>query len=68
MSSENYQKNKYLYKRIINEKSKTKFKRRLCETSWNTVKGLDNPNEFYLNLKKPLRKFMMTVFQKLNSK
>ena len=56
MSSENYQKYRYLYKRIINEKSKTKFKRRLCETSWNTVKGLDNPNELYL-------KFMETITQ-----
>ena len=48
MSSENHQKIRYLHKRIINESSNATFKRRLCKTSWDTVKGLDNPNESYL--------------------
>ena len=42
MSSENHQKNRYLHKRIMNESSKATFKRRLSETSWDAVKGLDN--------------------------
>ena len=33
MSSENYHKNRYLHKRVINESSKATFKRRLRETS-----------------------------------
>ena len=44
MSSENHPKNRYLHKRIINESSKATFKRRLRETSWDAVKGLDNPS------------------------
>ena len=48
MSSENHQKNIYLHKLIINESSKATFKRRLRETSWDAVKGLDNPNESYV--------------------
>ena len=47
MSSENHQKNRYLYKRIIHKSSKATFKRRLRETSWDTGKDLDNPNESY---------------------
>ena len=43
MSSKNHQKNRYLYKRLINESSKATFKRGLRKTSWDTVKGLDNP-------------------------
>ena len=43
-SSENQQKNRYMHTRIINESSKATFKRRLCETSWDAVKGLDKPN------------------------
>ena len=35
-------------KRIINESSKATFKRRLRETSWDAVKGLDNPNKSYV--------------------
>ena len=45
MSSENHQKNRYLHKRIRNKSSKATFKRRLRETSWDAVKGLDNLNE-----------------------
>ena len=41
-SSENHQKNRYLYKRIINESSKATFKCRLRETSWDADTGLDN--------------------------
>ena len=48
MSSENHQKNRYLHKRIINESSKTTFKCRLRETSWDAVKGLDNLNEWHV--------------------
>ena len=48
MSLENYQKNRYLYKHIINESSKATFKRRLHETSWDTVKALDNRNESFV--------------------
>ena len=44
MSSQNHQKDRYLYKRIVNESSKASFKRRLYETSWDSVRGLDNPN------------------------
>ena len=43
-SSENQQKNRYMHTHIINESSKATFKRRLCETSWDAVKGLDKPN------------------------
>ena len=56
MSSENHQKDRYLHKRIINESSKATFKRRLRETSWDAVKGLDNLNEPYV-------KFMETIMQ-----
>ena len=48
MSSENHPKNRYLRKRIINESSKATLKRRLRETSWDAVKGLDNPNKSYV--------------------
>ena len=49
MCSENHQKkNRYLHKRIINESSKATFKHRLRKTSWEAVKGLDNPNESYV--------------------
>ena len=48
MSSESHQKREYLHKRIINESSKAAFKRRLRETSWDAVKGLDNINESYV--------------------
>ena len=47
MSSENHQNNRCMHKRIIKETSKATFKRRLRETFWDTVKGLDNPNESY---------------------
>ena len=56
MSVENHQKNRYLHKYIINESSKAAFKRRLRETSWDAVKGLDNLNEPYV-------KFMETIMQ-----
>ena len=56
MSSENHQKNRYLYKCMINETSKATFKRQLRETSWDTVKSLDNPNESYI-------KFIETITQ-----
>ena len=59
MSSENQKKNRYLHKRIINESSKATFKRRLGETSWDAVKGLDNPNESYV-------KFIETITQIYN--
>ena len=45
-----------MHKRIINESSKATFKRRLRETSWDAVKGLDNPNESYV-------KFIETITQ-----
>ena len=45
-----------MYEHIINESSKATFKRRLRETYWDTVKGLDNPNESYL-------KFIETIPQ-----
>ena len=48
MSSKNHHKNRYLYKRIVNETSKVTFKRRLHETSWDAVKSLDHPNELYV--------------------
>ena len=48
MSSENHPKNRYLRKRIINESSKATLKRRLRETSWDAVKGLDNPNKSHV--------------------
>ena len=50
LSSENHQKNRYLCKRIINESSKATLKPRLRKTSWDTVKGLENPNESYVKL------------------
>ena len=56
MSSENHPKNRYLHKRMINKSSKATFKRRLHETSWDAVKGLDNPNESYV-------KFTETITQ-----
>ena len=37
MSSENYQRNKSLYKCIINESSKATFKCQLRKTSWDAV-------------------------------
>ena len=37
-----------MHKRIVNESLKATFKRRLRETSWDAVKGLDNPNESYV--------------------
>ena len=43
-SSQNHQKGRYWHKHIINESSNTVFKRRLCKTSWDSVKGLSNPN------------------------
>ena len=48
MGSESHQKREYLHKRIINESSKAAFKRRLRETSWDAVKGLDNINESHM--------------------
>ena len=48
MGSESHQKREYLHKRIINESSKAAFKRRLRETSWDALKGLDNFNESYV--------------------
>ena len=56
MSSENHQKNRYLHKRITNESSKATFKRWLRETSWEAVKGVDNPNGSYV-------KFIETITQ-----
>ena len=43
-SPQNHQKGRYLHKHIINESPNTVFKRRLCKTSWDSVKGLANPN------------------------
>ena len=57
MSSENHQKNRYLHKRIINESWRATFKRRLRETSWDAVKGLDNPNESYAKFIETISKF-----------
>ena len=37
LSSKNNKKNRYLYKRVINESSKVAFKRLLSETSWGSV-------------------------------
>ena len=54
MSSENHQKSRYLYKRIINESSKAAFKRRLRKTSWYAVKGLNNPNESHIKFVEPI--------------
>ena len=45
-----------MHKPIINENSKATFKRRLRETSWDAVKGLDNPSEPYV-------KFIETITQ-----
>ena len=45
MSSENDPRNRSLYKCVINESSKATFKYRLRETSWDAVKGFDNPNK-----------------------
>ena len=56
MSSENHQKNRYLYKPIINESSKATFNRPIRKTSRDTVKGLDNSNESYV-------KFIETITQ-----
>ena len=56
MSPENHQKDGYLYKRIVNQSSKTTVTRRLHEISWNSVKGLHSPNESYI-------KFIETIVQ-----
>ena len=57
MSSENHSKNRYLHKRMINESSKATFKRRLRQTSWDAVKGLDNPNESYVTFTETITQF-----------
>ena len=56
ISSENHQRNRYLYKQKINESSISAFKHRLRETSWDSVKGLDILNESY-------KKFTETITQ-----
>ena len=52
MSSEYNHKDRYLYKHIVNESSKTAFKRRLRETFWDSVKDLDHPNDSYMDYKR----------------
>ena len=68
MSSENHPKNRYLHKRIINESSKATFKRRLRETSWDAVKGLDNPNESYVKFLETTTQIYDDCFQKTKFK
>ena len=68
MSSENRQKNRYLHKRIINESSKATFKRRLRETSWDAVKGLDNPSESYVKIIETITQIYDDCFPKTKFK
>ena len=68
MSSENHPKNKYLYKRIINESSKATFKRRLRETSGDTVKALGNPSESYVKLIETITQIYDDYFPKTKFK
>ena len=59
--------NRYLYKRIINESSKATFKRRLRET-WDAVKGLGNPNESYVKLIETITQIYDDCFPKIKFK
>ena len=68
MSVENHQKNRYLHKYIINESSKAAFKRRLRETSWDAVKGLDNPNESYVKFIESITQIYDDCFPKTKFK
>ena len=61
-------KNRYLYKCIINESSKATFKRRLRETAWDTVKGLDNPNKSYVKFIETITQIYDDCFQKTKFK
>ena len=56
MSLENHLKDRYLFKRIINESSKTTLKRRHSKTSQDAVKDLKNHNQLHV-------KFMETITQ-----
>ena len=57
-----------MHRYIINESSKATFKRRLRETSWDAVKGLDNPNESYVKFIKTIRQIYDDCFPKTKFK
>ena len=57
-----------MHRYIINESSKATFKRRLRETSWDAVKGLDNSNESYVKFIKTIRQIYDDCFPKTKLK
>ena len=57
-----------MYKCIINESSKATFKPQLRETSWDTVKGLDNPNKSYVKFVETITQIYDNCFQKTKFK
>ena len=52
----------------INEGSKATFKRRLRKTSWDAVRGLDNPNKTYVKFAETITQIYDACFPKTKFK